>query len=321
MPALKLLSPQRIALLAGGNSAERDVSLQSGAAISRALLERGHSVTQIDPANVDVRGVDWSHFDIAAIALHGTFGEDGQIQEILSSANLPYTGSDARVSRLAFSKSASKERCIQAGLPTPDYVLVHSGDPLRRIARLAKALGYPLAVKPDAQGSSVGVSIIADPQELPTALECCFQHGRFGLLEAAIIGTEWTVGLIDDFILPVIQIETARPFYDYRAKYEDNETRYRFDFDVPAGVVAEIQSIGRRTAAALGTRGIARVDLRLDQFLRPWVLEVNTIPGMTDHSLIPKAAARVGMDFGELCERMLLSALRCDAAHSAPAAA
>ena len=299
----------QIAVLCGGASSERSVSLESGAAVVSALAGRGHKVTPLDPAEVDLAMVEWGRFDAAFLALHGAFGEDGHVQTQLEGFGVSYTGSDADTSRLAFSKSASKERFAQHNVPTPPYVLIHESDDAARIHQQAKMRGYPLVVKPDAQGSSLGVSIVQTPDELPQALARCFHLDRFGVLEAYIAGSEWTVGLLDDETLPLIRIETARPFYDFYAKYEDEATEYLFDFALPAPVVKAIETAGRRAGAALGTRGLARVDLRLDRYNQPWVLELNTIPGFTSHSLVPKAAARMGIGFGELCERAVRTCL------------
>ena len=236
-----------------------------------------------------------AHFhdvDIAFLALHGRKGEDGEIQSTLDRMNVLYTGSGAEASRLAFSKSASKERLFQRGISTPPYVLVHKFDDLKRTLELALRIGFPLVLKPDAQGSSLGVSLVKSAAQLPAALRNCFGFDDFGVLEQAVPGTEWTVGLLDDEPLPLIQIETPREFFDFTAKYEDAATVYRFEFDVPAHVSSAIVEAGRQAAAAVGTKGLARVDIRLDERGRPWVLEVNTIPGLTEHSLVPKAAAR-----------------------------
>ena len=300
----------RIAVLCGGPSAERLISLKSGSAVARALAQFGHSVSEIDPAVVDVSGLDWGPFDLAFIALHGKFGEDGQIQQILETALIPYTGSPVAASRLAFSKSASKERFAQHQVPTAPYVLIHESDTAHRIMQQADQLGFPLVVKPDTQGSSLGVSIVRQPADLPAALAACFHYDSFGLLEQALTGSEWTVGLIDDRALPAIRIETDRTFFDYEAKYEDNETRYQFDFDVPAEQVDSIVQAARNACSAVGTSGLARVDLILDQSGEPQVLEVNTVPGLTDHSLVPKAAARLGMSLADLCQECVQSALR-----------
>ena len=301
--------PTRIAVLSGGESSEREVSLQSGAAVARALEARGHEVTRIDPAESDLAQETWGVFDVAFLAIHGRFGEDGQIQRLLEDVGIPYTGSNSDTSRLAFSKSASKERFAQCGVPTPPYVLIHESDDAERIQTQALRVGYPLVVKPDTQGSSLGVSLIDSPQELPQALKQCFQYDPFGIVEPVVSGSEWTVGLLDDVVLPLIKIETNRQFFDYQAKYEDEATAYRFEFPLPAHVVHAIETAGRQAGEALKTRGLARVDILLDKFQQPWVLEVNTIPGLTDHSLIPKSAARLGIGFGELCERAIQSCL------------
>ncbi len=301
--------PFRIALLAGGKSRERNISLESGDAVAKGLSERGHIVTRIDPALIELTTLDWSGYDVVFLALHGTYGEDGHVQQILEDASIPFTGSDSTASRLAFSKSAAKERFVQHGVPTPPYVLMHEKDNAARIQQQAAAIGYPLAVKPDAQGSSLGVTIVRSPEELPQALARCFHFDPFGLLEAGIEGTEWTLGMLDDLNLPLIQIETGRGFFDYQAKYEDDNTQYLFEFAVPTSVVKAIESAGRRAYDALGCQGLARVDIRVDKFGQPWVLEVNTIPGMTSHSLVPKAASRIGLSLGTLCERSIENCL------------
>lgn len=307
MSALQNSSSLRVAVLAGGDSDEREVSLKSGMAVAAALAEKGHRVLHLDPAIVELTGVDWSQFDVAFIALHGRFGEDGQVQQILDEANVSYTGSDALASHLAFSKSAAKERFLLHGVPTPAYALIHYHEDVDSIRKKAAEIGYPLVVKPDTQGSSLGVSIVRSPDKLSAAVRLCFELDAFGVIESMIEGTEWTVGLIDRQILPAIKIETDREFFDWQAKYEDDETRYVFDADVPASIIDNIEQVAQAACAAVGTSGLARVDLRLDTQFQPWVLEINTVPGFTDHSLLPKAAARSGIDFPTLCDRMVRS--------------
>lgn len=302
--------PMRVAVLAGGTSAERPISLESGAAVADALRQGGHTATLVDPADAPLQEIDWNRFDVAFLALHGTFGEDGGVQQILEDAGVPYTGSDVLASRTAFSKTAAKERFGHCGVPTPVYVIIHEADDASQIYRAARRLGYPLVVKPDAQGSSLGVSICQSPDDLPEALSRCFHFGPYGLIETMIVGTEWTVGLLDDLVLPVIQIETPRGFFDYQAKYHDDDTRYLFDFKAGPAVARDVQNAALRAARAVGASGLARVDLRVDGWGQPWVLEVNTIPGFTSHSLVPKAAARAGISFTALCERAIQSAFR-----------
>jgi D-alanine-D-alanine ligase len=299
-----------VALLAGGDSDEAVISRRSGVAVQQALTSRGHIVVPLDPAYVDLASLDWRTFDVAFIALHGRFGEDGQVQELLEQVGMPYTGSRAAASRLCFSKSATKERLLQYGLPTPDYVLVHSSDPRERLLQMVQELGSPLVIKPDAQGSSLGVTITPDTGRWEAAFETCFQYDSFGLIERYIPGTEWTVGLLDELILPPIQIETPHHFYDYTAKYSADDTRYVFDDDPNSAVREAVEEVAIATCRALGTSGLVRVDLRVDADGQPWVLEVNTIPGLTDHSLVPKAAAHLGIEFAELCERSIRAVLR-----------
>jgi len=302
----------KVALLLGGFSAEREISLQSGSAVAVALAERGHRVTPIDPQETDPAGLDWDAFDVAFIALHGTYGEDGTIQRLLEVARVPFTGSSAEASRLAFSKSAAKERMAQFGVPTPEAVLIHRADSLTRIDERIRGIGFPLVVKPDAQGSSLGVTIVRDPEEFPAALVRCFEYDSFGLIEPFVDGSEWTVALIDDDVLPPIRIVPKSPFFDYRAKYEDDATGYDFDGGVDPPTREMIGRIARGACRAIGTRGAARVDLILDGCRQPWVLEVNTIPGLTTHSLLPKAAARAGYSFADFCETLCRRAMAAE---------
>lgn len=302
--------PWKVAVLAGGDSAEREISLASGACVTQALRDRGHRVIELDPKWVDLNRENWSEIDVAFLALHGKYGEDGHVQRILEHLGVPYTGSDPEASRIGISKSATKERLAQHGVPTPPYVLIHESDAPERILGHANALGFPVVIKPDTQGSSLGVSIVPDAEQLPAALTKAFTLDTFGIIEKAIVGSEWTVGLLDDYILPSIQIATDRQFFDFHAKYQDDATGYRFEFEVTSDVVRKIELAAQGACRAIGTRGIARVDIMLDSQMQPWVLEVNTIPGLTDHSLVPKAAERLGWSFGELCERAIQSCLR-----------
>ena len=299
-----------VAVLAGGRSAEREISLESGEAVSGALAGRGHRVSTIDPAADNLAGVMPAAFDAAFIALHGSFGEDGGVQRMLEDCGVPYTGSGPLASRLAFVKSAAKERFRACGVPTPPSMLVRDSDSTIAITAAADRLGYPLVVKPDAQGSSLGVGWVHGPGDLYEALEAAFDLGEFALLETAVVGTEWTVSLLDNHPLPAISIDAGsdRELFDFDAKYRDQQTGYTVHRD-PGRDARAVLAVGRQAAAAVGTRGIARVDIRLDDAGRPWVLEINTVPGMTAHSLVPKAAAAEGIDLGRLCERQLLGCL------------
>ncbi|MCY2966946.1 MAG: D-alanine--D-alanine ligase, partial [Planctomycetota bacterium] len=295
----------------GGPSAEREVSLKSGAAVAAALRAGGHTVREIDPKFTDVAKFDWRGIDVAFLALHGEFGEDGTVQDLLDTLGIPYTGSGANASRISFSKLAAKQRFVQNGVPTPPWLVVDSTLSPGQCAAQARRLGFPLVVKPDQQGSSLGVTIVRDEEQLGDALEIAFGYGRVVVLEQAIDGAEWTVGLLDSHPLPPIRIGTDHTFFDYDAKYHADDTRYQFDDD-GSGVAAMVSRVARDACAAVGTKGVARVDVMVDRLGRPFVLEVNTIPGFTDHSLVPKAAAHAGMNFVALCEWCVTSALARD---------
>ena len=307
---LDVPAPLRIAVLCGGESAERSVSLESGAHVFRALTEGGHCCTSIDPAKTDLLAVEWERFDVCFVALHGAFGEDGCIQELLDGSGIPYTGSGAEASRLAFNKAAAKERFLQAEVPTPDAQLINRNTPAATVRRQADRLGYPLIVKPNAQGSSLGVSLVQDASTLEAALEQAFALDQNVLLETAVLGEEWTVAFLDQTQLPPIRISSQRTVFDYQAKYLDEETGYAFVSASSKVVQRAIEDTALRACLALGTRGLVRVDVRLDTQGCPYVLEVNTIPGMTNHSLLPKAAARLGWTMTDICERAVRSALR-----------
>jgi D-alanine-D-alanine ligase len=313
------IRPWNIAVLAGGKSAEREVSLRSGAAVAAALRDGGHRVVELDPARDNIEAIDWQRVsfgrpgdafavDCIFIALHGSYGEDGTVQAILEAQGVPYTGSAAEPSRIAFSKWAAKQKFLQAGLPTPPATRLRLDDPAGFASSAANTIGYPVVVKPDRQGSSIGVTIVRSPTELDAALAACFRFDCEGLIEAAVLGDEWTVALIDGEALPPIRIGTVRQFYDYTAKYAAEDTTYEFE-TAPLPVTRELGELARAAYSAVGASGIARVDLRMDAGGRPFLLEVNTIPGMTDHSLVPKAAARVGLSMTALCERAISSAL------------
>lgn len=306
------LNPLRVAVLLGGESAEREISLQSGRAVAAAISGQGHTVVSIDPSETDLDTADWNGIDVAFLALHGTFGEDGGVQEILERLRVPFTGSDSAASRLAFSKAAAKKCFADHGVPTPEAFLFSRSDSLSEIQSRATDLGLPVVVKPDAQGSSIGVTIVRDDSQLAQAVEQCLAVSEIGLIEKAIEGSEWTLGVIDKSPLPLIQIRTDRGFFDFTAKYEDDGTGYHFDAEIDEATCRRIESAGLAACRALGTSGIARADVMLDAEGNPWVLEVNTIPGMTDHSLVPKAADRIGLSLGELCDIVMSKTLTQD---------
>ncbi|MDD5073159.1 MAG: D-alanine--D-alanine ligase [Candidatus Omnitrophica bacterium] len=294
----------RIGVLMGGPSAERDVSLRSGRAITDALLSKGYNAIPMEiwlPTRDELRSAG---IDVAFIALHGTFGEDGQIQTILEDLRIPYTGSKVKASRLGMDKIASRKLFKKAGLNIPGYHVIENG------ARPKLKFPAPVVVKPSAQGSSVGVSIIDKVEGLDGAIKEAFKFGEQVILEEFIHGKELTVGVVDDKPLPVIQVVPKRRYYDEVAKYTAGMTDYLCPAPISEGEARLAQDAGIRAHNALGCRSFSRVDMILDDGGKIVVLEVNTIPGMTQLSLLPKAAKTRGMDFPLLCEKMLESAYK-----------
>lgn len=291
----------KITVLAGGPSAEREVSLKSGEAVAEALESLGHTVHRADarPEALEALGVP---ADMVFIALHGTFGEDGELQRILDERGIRYCGSGASASALAMDKVAAKCRFVQSDIPTPRFDVVT----LPRVETVAKCWPVPVVAKPVAQGSSVDCRIIREAASLRPALkEMTKRYGRC-LIEQYIEGLELTVGILGDSALPPIQIRPRSEFYDYQAKYLDDQTEYIFDIDLPPSVLEQIKELSVRAHRGLGCRDFSRVDWMVDgQTCRPYALEVNTIPGFTDHSLLPKAARRAGLSFAELCQRIV----------------
>lgn len=293
----------RIGVLMGGPSAERDVSLRSGRAIAEALLSKGYDAVPMEiwlPTRDELRS---ANINVAFIALHGTFGEDGQIQAILEDLKIPYTGSKVKASRLGMDKVISRELFKKVKLNVPEYHVVENG------TRPKVKFTTPIVVKPSAQGSSVGISIIDKAEELDAAIKEAFKFGENVLLERFIHGNELTVGMLDDRPLPVIQVVPKRRYYDEVAKYTAGMTEYLCPAPISEDYTRLAQDAAVRAHNAIGCRSFSRVDMILsgDKIV---ILEVNTIPGMTHLSLLPKAAKAAGIDFPELCERMLESAFK-----------
>jgi D-alanine-D-alanine ligase len=292
----------RVAVMYGGDSAEREVSLDSGQAVLRALLARDIDAHGWDPADHSLAEFVAAGFDRVWLALHGTGGEDGTVQGVLQWLKTPYTGSGITASALAMDKVRSKQLFRLAGIPTPDYIVVNSpGD--GKLA--ADELGFPLVIKPSDQGSSVGMTKVFDAGELSAAVELALSFGACGLAERCIVGTESTVVVLQGQALPSIRIETPRVFYDYRAKYESDNTEYHCPGTDNADLERRFHDTANAAFVALGCRGWGRVDFMTGNDGVPQVLEVNTAPGMTSHSLVPIAAKVAGIDFEELCWRVL----------------
>jgi D-alanine-D-alanine ligase len=292
----------KVAVMYGGDSCEREVSLDSGKAVLQALKSRGVDAHGWDPAERDLVEFAGAGFDRVWIALHGPGGEDGALQGALQWLDLPYTGSGVMASALAMDKLRSKKLFRAAGIDTPDYAVVNT----RGDARLAAdELGFPLVVKPTGQGSSVGMSKVFDAEELPAAVDLALSFGPPALVERCIVGAESTVAVLQGQALSSIRIETPRVFYDYRAKYESDDTQYHCPGTDNAELERCFHDLAVASFAVLGCTGWGRVDFMTGSDGMPQVLEVNTVPGMTSHSLVPMAAKVAGIDFAELCWRVL----------------
>ena len=290
-----------VTVLAGGPGAEREVSLHSGQAVYQALLQLGHRVALCDVGPDDLSALD-QPADFVFIALHGEFGEDGTIQAELDARGLRYSGSGTTASRIAMNKAESKRYFAREGIPTPPYEVVDTGT----VAGLSARFPTPAVVKPVASGSSVDITLADTPDRLEkTATELVAKYGE-ALVERYIAGPELTVGILGDRALPVCEIRPHRAFYDYEAKYIDDDTEYLFDLDLPGSLIERVQALSLAAHRVLGCRVLSRVDWMVDATtLEPYVLEVNTIPGFTSHSLVPKAAVRDGLSFEQLCQRII----------------
>jgi len=297
----------KIGVLGGGISAERDISLLSADQVYRALV-RG----KLNPVSIEINSsqpeeveklIKSHSLDLAFIALHGAFGEDGGIQEILESLNIAYTGSNPEASSLAMNKALSKEKFKAAGILTPEFQVCYDKN------RIPDDLTYPLVVKPYRSGSSLGISIVREPSGLELAIDEAFSHQDIILLEDYIDGRELTVGILDDQPLGVVEIIAKRSYYDFEAKYSDCLTEFIVPARIPKSIYQELQAVSLSAHRALGCEHFSRVDLRLDNDRRPYVLEVNSIPGFTSHSLLPLSAKAQGIEFTELVLKMIELAL------------
>jgi len=291
-----------ITVLRGGPSAEREVSLRSGDAVARALRSLGHRIDEVDPVPGAPEIPDGT--DVVFLALHGTYGEDGTVQSELEELGVPYTGCGVRASLYAFDKILTKRRCLRAGVPTARFErFIDAGAPWPDGWR------PPVVIKPARQGSSVGLRFVDRIEDFPGALAFSLSHGGEVLMEERIVGRETTVGLLDGEPLPVVEVRPRSGAYDYANKYTAGRTEYFCPAEFPGEVTQAIQAAALGAFHAVGCRDYARVDVMVRPDGSPVVLEVNTLPGMTETSLLPKAAAAAGIGFAELCERMVRRAL------------
>lgn len=292
------LRPLQITVMLGGASAEREVSLRSGAAVARALRARGHTVHELDPTPGAWRLPPGT--EVVFLALHGTYGEDGTVQRELEALGVPFTGCDSASSRIAFDKALTKERLLAAGVPTPRHFVFHEPTP-----NWPPGWAPPVVLKPLRQGSSVGLEYVESADQLAAALQRALRFDSEVLMEERIDGREATVAILNDRALPVVEVRPKQGGFDYANKYTPGRTEFfcpgRFD----AATTARLQRVSLDAFHAVGGRDYARVDVMVSRSGQPLVLEVNTLPGMTELSLFPKAAAAAGIAFGELCEQMI----------------
>lgn len=289
----------------GGVSAERDVSLRTGAAASAALRRKGYAVRDIDIREDWLGAVRGAGVDVAFLALHGRYGEDGCIQAACELARLPYTGSGVAASAIAMSKLLGKRMAASEGVPcAPDAV--YEGPSLA--GAKPPAFGFPLVVKPDREGSTVGITIVREPARWAEALAEAARHDDRLLVEGYVPGREITVGIVNGRILPAIEIVPKSGFYDYHSKYTAGQTEYVIPVPMDRDVLLRAAEYTRRAAHAMGLRGAARLDYRVDPAGNVFFLEANTIPGMTETSLLPKAAKFDGLPFDDLVEEILSDA-------------
>jgi D-alanine-D-alanine ligase len=310
-----LLTRARIGVLMGGQSAEREVSLRTGAAVHQSLVRRGYDAVAIDVGPTLSQVLRDRKIVLAFLALHGPGGEDGAIQGFLETLRIPYTGSGIQASAIGMHKVTTKTLLASARIPVPAGTVVKRGEKVSSATLLrAEKLRWPLVVKPASQGSTIGVTIVSKPSQWRDALALAHRYDMDAMVEAYIPGHEVTVSIIgghhvSPLVLPVVEIVAPGGFYDFAAKYEKGKTQYLCPAPLSAAVTRQIQMLALRTYQVLGCEGAARVDFRITPRGRPVVLEINTAPGMTETSLLPMAAAQARIDYDELTERILESAL------------
>jgi D-alanine-D-alanine ligase len=295
----------KVAVLLGGRSAEREISLRSGNMVLAALRRKGVDAHAFDPQDQGLEKLIAQRFDRIFIALHGRFGEDGTVQGALEYLGLPYTGSGVMASAIAMDKWRTKLLWHASGVATPAYELLSAGSDF---AGVAERLGLPLMVKPAREGSSIGMTKVASVEKVEAAYDTAAQYDEVVIAERFIEGVEVTAAILADEALPLIRLETPRTFYDYQAKYFADDTRYICPSGLPPEQERAVQEQALRAFKLVGCAGWGRVDAMIDENGQAFLLEVNTIPGMTDHSLVPMAARARGIEFDELCLRILESA-------------
>ena len=304
----KHINDLNVAVLAGGIGPEREVSLHSGQTVFSALRQAGMTALLSDITPQDTRILDDTSIDVFFLALHGTFGEDGGVQSLLEQRGLAFTGAGARASGRAFDKVISKAAFARVGAHVPRHIVVAADDTEASLRRKLDGFAQRVVVKPISQGSSVGISIPDDVAAAPAIALACFQTYGDCMIEQFIPGREVTVGIVNGEALPIIEIRSTAAFYDYNAKYIADSTEFLFDTIDDAQLVRHIQQVALDCFEALGCRHLSRVDLMLTAENVPYVLEINTLPGFTSHSLLPLAARKAGIPTPELCRRIVQAA-------------
>jgi D-alanine-D-alanine ligase len=302
-----LVKKKKVGVLMGGLSREREISLKTGKAVTKALTTKGYETCSIDVGKDIAEVLVKKKIDCAFLALHGRFGEDGTIQGMLELMRIPYTGSGVLASALAMHKIMAKRLFVYEKIPTPPFEMLRRDDLAKGAVRQA-SLPLPVVVKPAREGSTLGVTIVTKGEEFLPAVKEAARFDDEILIEAFIQGREITVGILEDIPLPIVEIVPKSGFYNYQAKYTKGETEYILPARIPREKYLYAQEISLQSYHALGCSGVARVDLMTDQEGNPFVIDVNTMPGMTDTSLLPKAANYVGIAFEDLVERILLGA-------------
>lgn len=299
------MKKRRVGVLMGGSSAEREISLKTGEGVARALEARGHEVARVVLGDDAIDGtVRDAKIDVAFLALHGRGGEDGCIQGMLELLGIPYTGSSVLASALAMDKLKAKEMFRLHNIPTPPYYVATETD-LVDLEELHGSFGFPVIVKPRSEGSSIGLTKAHDLAELRAGVEAALEHDRFALVERYVKATEVHVGILDGRVLGCIEVVPKSGLYDYTAKYTAGETEYVLPPRIDPTRARGVMNLAERAARALGCSGAVRVDLLVTEGENEYVLEVNTLPGMTPTSLLPKIAEHAGIDYGSLCEMIL----------------
>jgi D-alanine-D-alanine ligase len=293
------LKTTKIAVLLGGDSQEREISLQSGQAVYNSLLNLGANVCKIDI--VKNQQAMWlkqiQTVDFAFIALHGRGGEDGKIQALLELIGIPYTGSSVTASAIAMNKYLTKQIWHLHQLQTPAYQLINASTDLTEVIT---NIGFPMIVKPAHEGSSIGISKVMNEKELQQAYQLAAQFDKIVIAEKWITGKEYTASILNGQVLPIIRLETPRDFYDYEAKYQLDNTQYYCPCGLDESIEEEIKILAKKAFELIGASGWGRVDFMLDDQNQPWLIELNTVPGLTSHSLVPMAAKQSGMSFEQL---------------------